>query len=87
MVTIILTIYINFIGKSIQAPKIIFAQRNKRQESSLFKLGYFSINIFFIFDGTKDKFWKLHTKKTSWRSVNQSNIWNHYSGGISQRSL
>jgi hypothetical protein len=77
--------------KSIQAPsKIIFAQRNKRQESSLFKLGYFFYKyLFYFLTGQKINFgnFSLIPKKLLGRVVNQSNIWNHYSGGILQSKI
>lgn len=70
--------------------KIIFAQRNKRQESALFKVGYFIYKkIFKFLTGQKINFgnFSLIPKNLLVKVVHQSNIWNHYSGGIIQSKI
>ena len=67
--------------------KIIFAQRKKRQESLLFKIGYFFYkNIFYSLTGQKINFvnFSCIPKKRLQRVVVQDNLWNHYSGSIIQ---
>lgn len=65
--------------------KIVFAQRNKRQESKLFKTGYFFYrHLFKTLTGQKINFGNysiIPVKKLS-KVVHQNNIWNHYSGAI-----
>ena len=70
--------------------KIIFAQRKKRQESTLFKIGYFFYKyLFYFLSGQKISFgnFSLIPKKLLGKVVHQSNIWNHYSGGIIQSKI
>jgi hypothetical protein len=70
--------------------KIIFAQRNKRQESLLFKTGYFFYKyLFYFLTGQKISFgnFSLIPKKLLGKVVHQNNIWNHYSGGIIQSRI
>lgn len=67
--------------------KIIFAQRKKRQESLLFKIGYFFYkNIFYSLTGQKINFGNFSCipKNCLKRVVVQDNLWNHYSGSIIQ---
>jgi hypothetical protein len=73
-----------------QRDKIIFAQRKKRQESLLFKTGYFFYKYFFYFlTGQKISFgnFSIIPKSLVAKVVNQNNIWNHYSGGIIQSKI
>jgi hypothetical protein len=70
--------------------KIIFAQRKKRQESWLFKLGYFFYKyIFYFLTGQKISFgnFSIIPRKLLGKVVHQNNIWNHYSGGIIQSKI
>jgi hypothetical protein len=70
--------------------KIIFAQRKKRQESSLFKLGYFFYKyLFYFLTGQKINFgnFSIIPQKLLGKVVHQNNIWNHYSGGIIQSKI
>jgi hypothetical protein len=70
--------------------KIIFAQRNKRQESYLFKTGYFFYKyLFYFLTGQKINFgnYSIIPKKLLGKVVHQSNIWNHYSGSIIQSKV
>ena len=70
--------------------KIIFTQRNKRQESSLFKTGYFFYKYLFCFlTGQKINFgnFSVIPKKLLGQVVCQQNIWNHYSGCIIQSKI
>jgi hypothetical protein len=70
--------------------KIIFAQRNKRQESILFKTGYFFYKkLFSYLTGQKINFgnFSLIPKKLLVKVAHQNNIWNHYSGGIIQSKI
>jgi len=70
--------------------KIIFAQRNKRQESLLFKIGYFFYKCLFSFlTGQKINFGNFSAipVKLLGKVVHQNNIWNHYSGGIIQSKI
>lgn len=72
------------------ASKIIFAQRKKRQESILFKTGYFFYKFLFYFlTGQKISFgnFSIIPKKLLGKVVYQNNIWNHYSGGIIQSKI
>jgi glycosyltransferase involved in cell wall biosynthesis len=78
--------------KSGQDPKdkIIFAQRNKRQESVMFKTGYFFYKkLFSYLTGQKISFgnFSLIPKRLLVKVVHQNNIWNHYSGGIIQSKI
>ncbi|MEN9322797.1 MAG: hypothetical protein RL699_577 [Bacteroidota bacterium] len=77
-------------SKEDSTDKIIFAQRNKRQESYLFKTGYFFYKkIFSYLTGQKINFgnFSLIPKKLLVKVVHQNNIWNHYSGGIIQSKI
>lgn len=70
--------------------KIIFAQRKKRQESLLFKIGYFFYRfLFHALTGQKISFGNFSAipKPLLGKVVHQSNIWNHYSGGIIQSKI
>jgi len=70
--------------------KIIFAQRNKRQESIIFKTGYFFYKkLFSYLTGQKISFgnFSLIPKSLLVKVVHQNNIWNHYSGGIIQSKI
>lgn len=70
--------------------KIIFAQRNKRQESVFFKVGYyFYKHIFHFLTGQKINFgnFSIIPDALLGKVVHQSNIWNHYSGGIIQSKI
>ncbi len=73
-----------------QSAKIIFAQRKKRQESLLFKTGYFFYRyLFYFLTGQKISFgnFSIIPKKLLVKVVHQNNIWNHYSGGIIQSKI
>ena len=77
-------------GENEKASKIIFAQRKKRQESLLFKTGYFFYKyLFYFLTGQKISFgnFSLIPKKLLAKVVHQNNIWNHYSGGIIQSRI
>lgn len=70
--------------------KIVFAQRNKRQESILFKMGYFFYKCLFNFlTGQSISFgnFSVIPTKLLGKVVHQNNIWNHYSGGIIQSKI
>lgn len=70
--------------------KIIFAQRKKRQESTFFKVGYFFYRyLFYFLTGQKISFgnFSVIPKELLSKVVHQSNIWNHYSGGIIQSKI
>lgn len=69
---------------------IIFAQRKKRQESALFKVGYFFYKkLFYFLTGQKISFgnFSIIPKKHLAKVAHQNNIWNHYSGGIIQSRI
>ncbi len=73
-----------------ESSKIIFAQRQKRQESLIFKVGYFFYkNLFQVLTGQKINFgnFSIIPKKLLSKVVHQNNIWNHYSGGIIQSKI
>lgn len=70
--------------------RIIFAQRKKRQESALFKIGYFFYKrLFFFLTGQRISFgnFSVIPKKLLKKVASQNNIWNHYSGGIIQSRI
>ena len=70
--------------------KIIFAQRKKRQESVMFKTGYFFYKyLFYFLTGQKINFgnFSIIPRSLLGKVVNQNNIWNHYSGGIIQSKI
>lgn len=67
--------------------KIVFAQRKRRQESLLFKTGYYIYKALFTFlTGQTINFgnFSIIPKGLLGKIVHQSNIWNHYSGSIIQ---
>jgi len=67
--------------------KIIFAQRNKRQESLTFRIGYYFYKIIFNWlTGQTINFgnYSCIPKKLLKRVAIQDNLWNHYSGSIIQ---
>ncbi|PQB08269.1 hypothetical protein BST83_14880 [Polaribacter filamentus] len=73
-----------------QNKKIIFAQRKKRQESVMFKLGYIVYKkLFYFFTGQKINFgnFSIIPEALLSKVVHQKNIWNHYSGGIIQSRI
>jgi glycosyltransferase involved in cell wall biosynthesis len=73
-----------------ESQKIIFAQRNKRQESLFFKIGYFFYKkIFHFLTAQKINFgnFSIIPKRLLGKVVHQNNIWNHYSGGIIQSKI
>ena len=73
-----------------QSDKIIFAQRQKRQESLLFKTGYFFYKYLFCFlTGQEINFgnFSIIPKRLLGKVVHQNNIWNHYSGSIIQSKI
>lgn len=73
-----------------QSKKIIFAQRNKRQESMSFKVGYyFYKKIFRFLTGQKISFgnFSIIPENLLGKVIYQNNIWNHYSGGIIQSKV
>lgn len=70
--------------------KIIFAQRQKRHESFMFKTGYaFYKRIFYFLTGQEINFgnFSMIPKALLSKVVHQNNIWNHYSGGIIQSKI
>jgi hypothetical protein len=70
--------------------KIVFAQRQKRQESIAFKTGYFFYKyLFYFLTGQKISFgnFSIIPKSLLSKVVHQGNIWNHYSGGIIQSRI
>lgn len=70
--------------------KIIFAQRKRRQESVMFKIGYFFYkNFFYWLTGQKINFGNFSCipKKVMKKVVLQDNLWNHYSGSIIQSKI
>ncbi|WP_282786528.1 glycosyltransferase [Flavobacterium croceum] len=67
--------------------KIIFAQRNKRQESLTFRIGYYFYKIIFNWlTGQTINFGNFSCipHKLVKRVAIQDNLWNHYSGSIIQ---
>ncbi|MBC7523021.1 MAG: glycosyltransferase [Flavobacterium sp.] len=75
---------------SSESNKIIFAQRKKRQESALFKTGYFFYKyLFYFLTGQKINFgnFSIIPQRLLGKVVHQNNIWNHYSGGIIQSKI
>lgn len=70
--------------------KIIFAQRHKRQESTLFKFGYFFYKyIFYWLTGQKINFGNFSCIPTSLLKniVYRESLWNHYSGSVIHSKL
>lgn len=83
---------ITLLEKSVteKSSKIIFAQRKKRQESIVFKTGYFFYKyLFYFLTGQKINFgnFSVIPKTLLGKVVHQNNIWNHYSGGIIQSKI
>lgn len=77
-------------AEELQGKKIIFAQRKKRQESILFKTGYFFYKyLFYFLTGQKINFgnFSIIPIQLLGKVVHQNNIWNHYSGGIIQSKI
>jgi polyisoprenyl-phosphate glycosyltransferase len=73
-----------------QNNKIIFAQRKKRQESILFKAGYFFYKyLHYWLTGQKMSFGNFCCipKKLLKRIVVQENLWIHFSGSIIQSKM
>lgn len=67
--------------------KIIFAQRNKRQESLAFRTGYFFYKLIFNWlTGQKINFGNFSCipQKLLKRVAIQDHLWNHYSGSVIQ---
>ena len=76
--------------ESSENKKIIFAQRKKRQETLMFKMGYFFYKyIFYLLTGQKINFGNFSCipEKFLKRIAIQDNIWNHYSGSIIQSKM
>lgn len=77
-------------AKQENSNKIIFAQRKKRTESSIFRMGYFFYKATFKFlTGESINFgnYSIIPKKLLSKVVHQNNLWNHYSGGIIQAKI
>ncbi len=75
---------------TLESKKIIFAQRKKRQESVVFKTGYFFYKyLFYFLTGQKINFgnFSIIPYRLLGKVVHQNNIWNHYSGGIIQSKI
>lgn len=73
-----------------QGQKIVFAKRNKRQESFWFKTGYFFYKrLFKYLTGNEISFGNFSVIPTGLlgRIVNLGALWNHYSGSIIQSRL
>lgn len=80
---------VSLIKKCIElnSSKIVFAQRKKREESLLFKTGYFFYKfLFYLMTNQKINFGNFSCipGKLLKRVVVQDNLWNHYSGSIIQ---
>ena len=76
--------------EDLNSKKIVFAQRKKRQESLLFKTGYYFYRyIFYVLTGQKINFGNFSCipKKVLKKIVLQENLWNHYSGSIIQSKI
>jgi glycosyltransferase involved in cell wall biosynthesis len=70
--------------------KIIFAQRQKRLESFLFKIGHIIYKkLFHFLAGQKIYFgnFSVILDALLLKVVHQNNIWNHFSGGIIQSEI
>lgn len=77
-------------AKQENSTKVIFAQRKKRTESSIFRMGYFFYKAIFKFlTGESINFgnYSIIPKKLLSKVVHQNNLWNHYSGGIIQAKI
>lgn len=77
-------------GEQENSRKIIFAQRQKRHESFMFKTGYAIYKrIFYFLTGQEINFgnFSMIPKALLSKVVHQNNIWNHYSGGIIQSKI
>lgn len=73
-----------------KSKKIIFAQRKKRTESFVFRIGYFFYKAIFKFlTGQTINFgnYSIIPKQLLSKVVHQGNLWNHYSGGIIQAKI
>lgn len=71
----------------LDSKKIVFAQRKKRQESPLFKIGYFFYRgIFYGLTGQKINFGNFSCipQNLLKKIAILDNLWNHYSGSIIQ---
>jgi len=69
---------------------IIFAKRNKRNESSIFKLSYFTYKIIFrMFTGFSINYGNFSCipNQLLKKLVYQENIWNHFAGSIFQSKI
>lgn len=78
------------IKKCLNTGKIVFAQRKKRQESLLFKTGYFIYkHIFRLLTGQRISFGNFSSVPSGKlkKIVSLNNIWNHYSGAIIHSKL
>ncbi|MVO10611.1 glycosyltransferase [Flavobacterium sp. TP390] len=77
-------------AEALNSKKIIFAQRKKRQESLVFKIGYFFYKQFFYFL-TKQKInfgnFSCIPAELLKKIIVQENLWNHYSGSIIQSKI
>ena len=73
--------------KAGQVNKIVFAQRNKRNDSTLFNIGYFFYKrLFYFLTGQEINFGNFSVIPSKYiaRVAHINNIWNHYSGAIIQ---
>lgn len=76
--------------KCIATSKVTFAQRKKRQESLMFKTGYyFYKHLFKTLTGQRISFGNFSAipAKSLKKIVSLNNIWNHYSGAIIQSKI
>ncbi len=77
-------------ARAANGQKIIFARRRKRQESWIFKTGYFFYkHIFYALTGQQINFGNFSCipQILLKRIVVQDNLWNHYSGSIIQSRI
>lgn len=76
--------------QALEGKKIIFAQRKKRQESILFKTGYFFYkHIFHWLTGQKINFGNFSCvpQQLMKKIVVQDSLWNHFSGSVIQSRI
>ncbi|QEE48764.1 glycosyltransferase [Flavobacterium alkalisoli] len=76
--------------KSLKTQTIVFAERNKREESLMFKTGYWFYKILFnTLTGKKISFGNFSAMPFNQlkKVVALSNIWNHYSGAVMHSRL
>ncbi|WP_417356017.1 glycosyltransferase [Flavobacterium sp.] len=76
--------------KSIKTQTIVFAERNKREESLMFKTGYWFYKVLFnTLTGKKISFGNFSAMPVNQlkKVVALSNIWNHYSGAVMHSRL